>query len=415
MNNLLEKVRALLGADAVIDPGAAGIAPRIAPPTPEAVALLLRTATEEGWKVRVEGSGSWQPADAPADLALTTRRLDQVEAVEPQDLVGTAQAGVGWDRLRQQLAERSVWVALDPPGLAGRTLGSIVACGTAGPLRQGLGPVRDHLLGVSAITGDGRVVSSGGRVVKNVAGYDLTRLQAGGFGAFGVIVRVHLRLRALPRADQTLVLEGPREELSRAADDVRESGLQPAALELLSPALARRAGWALAVRCAGSAAQVEAEEATLRTTAGGRFAPLAPEETHAFWQRAAEALTVRPVTLRLGGLPDATDDLLDMLQHQLGDEWISASPALGAIRWSGEAPADRLRRLRKALAAREVPLTLERAPWELRRTVGHFGAYREGVGPLVAGLRHEPDGGEVGDQQEGKVDQERHAPGDGVH
>lgn len=388
MNNLLEKVRALLGADAVLDPGAAGVAPRIAPPTLEAVALLLRTATEEGWKVRVEGSGSWQPADTPADLALTTRRLDQVEAIEPQDLVATAQAGVGWDRLRQQLAERSVWVAVDPPGLAGRTLGSIVACGTAGPLRQGLGPVRDHLLGVSAITGDGRVVSSGGRVVKNVAGYDLTRLQAGGFGAFGVIVRVHLRLRALPRADQTLVLEGPREELSRAADDVRGSGLQPAALELLSPAVARRAGWALAVRCAGSAAQVEAEEATLRTTAGGRFAPLAPEETHAFWQRAGEALTVRPVTLRLGGLPDATDDLLDLLQHQLGDEWISASPALGAIRWSGEVPADRLRRLRKALAAREVPLTLERAPWEMRRTVGHFGAYKEGVGPLVSGLRH---------------------------
>ena len=388
MNTLLDKVRALLGADAVLDPGAAGVAPRIAPPTPEAVALLLHTATEEGWKVRVEGSGSWQPADTPADLALTTRRLDQVEAVEPQDLVGTAQAGVGWDRLRQQLADRSVWVAIDPPGLAGRSLGSVVACGTAGPLRQGLGPVRDHLLGVSAITGDGRVVSSGGRVVKNVAGYDLTRFQAGGFGAFGVIVRVHLRLRALPRADQTLVLEGPREELSRAADDVRETGLQPAALELLSPALARRAGWALAVRCAGSAAQVEAEAATLRTTAGGRFARLAPEESHAFWQRAAEGLTVRPVTLRLGGLPEATDDLLDMLQHQLGDEWITASPALGAIRWSGEATAERLRRLRKSLAAREVPLTIERAPWELRRTVGHFGAYREGVGPLVEGLRH---------------------------
>ena len=335
MSALLEKVRALLGADAVLDPGAAGTAPRIAPPTPEAVSLLLRTATEEGWKVRVEGTGSWQQADAPADLALTTRRLDEVEAIEPQDLVATAQAGVGWDRLRHQLAERSVWVAIDPPGLAGRTLGSIVACGTAGPLRQGLGPVRDHLLGISIITGDGRPVASGGRVVKNVAGYDLTRLQAGGFGAFGVIVRVHLRLRALPRADQTLILEGPREELSRAADDVRESGLQPAALELLSPAIARRAGWALAVRCAGPAAQVEADEATLRTTAGGRFAPLEPAESHAFWQRAAEALAVRQVTVRLGGLPDATDDLLDLLQHQLGDEWISASPSVGTIRWSG--------------------------------------------------------------------------------
>jgi FAD/FMN-containing dehydrogenase len=394
MNGVLEKVRALLGAEAVLDPGAAGVAPRIAPPSIDAAALLLGTATAEGWKVRVEGAGTWQTADAPADLALTTRRLDQVEAVEPQDLVATAQAGVGWDRLRQQLAERGVWVALDPPGLAGRTVGSILACATAGPLRQGFGAVRDHLLGLTAITGDGRVISSGGRVVKNVAGYDLTRLQAGAFSAFGLIARVHLRLRALPRADLTLVLESAREELSRAADELRESGLAPAALELLSPALARRAGWVLAVRCAGSVAQVEAEEATLRAVAGGRFARLGVEESHAFWQRAAEGLAVRPVTLRLGGLPDSTDDLLDLLQHQLGDEWISAAPALGAVRWSGEASADHLRRLRRTLAALEVPLTLERAPWALRRAVGMFGAYREGIGPLVAGLRRafDPEG-----------------------
>jgi len=387
MNGLLDKVRALLGAEAVLDPGSAGIGPRIAPPTPEAVALLLRTATEEGWKVRVEGTGSWQPADAPADLALTTRRLDAVESIEPQDLVATAQAGVGWDRLRQQLAERGVWVALDPPGLAGRTMGSVVVVGSSGPLRQGLGPVRDHLLGVTIVTGDGRVISSGGRVVKNVAGYDLTRLQAGGFGAFGVVVRAHLRLRALPRADVTLTLEGTREDLSRVGDDIRERGLVPAAMELLSPALARRAGWVLAIRCAGSAAQVEAEEATVRATADGRFAPLPAEETHGFWQRAAEGLAVRPVTLRLGGLPDATDDLLDMLAHQLGDEWISASPGLGAIRWSGETTAERLRHLRRTLAGLEVPLTLERGSWPLRVAVGHFGAYREGVGPLVRELR----------------------------
>lgn len=391
MNGLLDKVRALLGPEAVLDPGAAGVAPRIAPPTPEAVALLLRTAREEQWKVRVEGSGSWQPADAPADLALTTRRLDAVEAVDPQDLVATAQAGIGWDRLRQQLAERGVWVALDPPGLAGRSLGSVIACATSGPLRLGRGPVRDHLLGLAVITGDGRVVAGGGRVMKNVAGYDLTRLQAGAFGAFGVIVRVHLRLRALPRADQTFVLEGPREELSRAADEVRDSGLVPAALELLSPALARRGGWALAARCAGSAAQVEAEEATLRTLAGGRFAPLGAEQSHSFWLRAAEALTVRPVTLRLGGLPDATEELLDLLQHQVGDEWISACPALGAVRWSGAAGVERLRHLRRTLAALEIPLTLERAPWEVRRAVGTFGAYREGVGPLVSGLRRRFD------------------------
>ncbi|PYO89348.1 MAG: hypothetical protein DMD66_05550 [Gemmatimonadetes bacterium] len=86
-------------------------------------------------------------------------------------------------------------------------------------------------------------------------------------------------------------------------------------------------------------------------------------------------------------------ELLDLLQHQLGDEWISASPAAGAIRWTGDASVDRLQRLRRTLAGLEVPLTLERAPWALRGAVGHFGAYREGVGPLVAGLRRTFDPG----------------------
>jgi hypothetical protein len=109
--------------------------------------------------------------------------------------------------------------------------------------------------------------------------------------------------------------------------------------------------------------------------------------------RLAEGFAVRPVTFRIGGVPASSDELLDLLQHQLGDEWISASPAAGSIRWTGEATIDRLQRLRRTLAGLEVPLTLERAPWPVRTSVGHFGAYREGVGPLVAGLRRTFDPG----------------------
>ncbi|PYO61232.1 MAG: hypothetical protein DMD49_05845 [Gemmatimonadetes bacterium] len=391
---IVERVKALLGRDAVLeDTGAPDGLPRVAPASPDAVALLLGTAREEGWRVRVEGAGTWMPADAAADLALTTRRLDRVPSIQPQDLAATAEAGIGCDQLRQQLADRGAWLALDPPGLAGRTLGSVVATATAGPLRHGFGAVRDHLVGVTFVTGDGRLVQSGGRVMKNVAGYDLTKLQAGGFGAFGVIVLVHLRLRALPRVDQTLVLEGSREDLSRVADDITAAGLTLAALELFSPALARRDRWVLAVRLAGSAALVGAEEAGLRSATGGQFSALRADEAHAFWMRAAEAFATRPVTFRVGGLPDSSDDLLDLIQHQVGDEWVSASPGAGTLRWTGETTVDRLRRLRRTLAAQEVPLTVERAAWPLRRAVGHFGAYREGVGPLVAGLRHTFDPG----------------------
>jgi glycolate oxidase FAD binding subunit len=390
--NLLEKVRALLGEGALLEAGSDRV-PRIAPGSPDAVALLLGTAHQEGWRVRVEGAGTWLQSDAPADLALTTRRLDRVPAVEPQDLTATAEAGIGLDQLRQQLADRGAWLGVDPPGLAGRTLGSVVASATAGPLRQGFGPIKDHLLGVTFVTGDGRMVQSGGRVMKNVAGYDLTRLQAGGFGAFGVIVLVHLRLRALPRADVTYLLEGGREDLTQVAEDIAAAGLTPAALELVSPALARREKWVLAARLVGSPALVAADETGLGAATGGRFTALRAEEGHAFWMRLAEGFAVRPVTFRIAGVPAASDELLDLLQHQVGDEWVAASPGAGAIRWTGEVTTDRLQRLRRTLAGLEVPLTLERAPWPVRSAVGHFGAYREGVGPLVAGLRRTFDPG----------------------
>src|SRR5881409_2319419 len=149
--SLVDRVRALLGDDAVDVAATPDGVPRVAPGSPDAVGLLLGTAREEGWRVRVEGAGTWLPADAPADLALTTRRLDKVPAIEPQDLSATAEAGIGCDLLRQ--------------GLAGRTLGSVVATATAGPLRHGFGAVRDHLLGVTFVTGDGRLVQSGGRVM----------------------------------------------------------------------------------------------------------------------------------------------------------------------------------------------------------------------------------------------------------
>src|ERR1051325_6243100 len=134
--SLLDRVRALLGEEAVELAATADGVPRVAPASPDAVALLLGTAREEGWRVRIEGAGTWLPADAPADLALTTRRLDKIPAIEPQDLSATAEAGIGCDLLRQQLADRGTWLALDPPGLAGRALGSVGAPATAGARRR---------------------------------------------------------------------------------------------------------------------------------------------------------------------------------------------------------------------------------------------------------------------------------------
>jgi glycolate oxidase FAD binding subunit len=386
------RLRALLGTSGV-ERDADGL-PRATPDSPDALSLVCRLAHEEGWKIRVEGHASWLSPDAPADLAVSTRALDQVLSVSPADLVATVQAGAPLEALRRRLADEGMWLALDPPGRPERSLGSVVATATAGPLRHGFGPVRDHVLGCTVATGDGRLVRAGGRVVKNVAGYDLTKLQVGGFGGFGIIAEVHLRLRALPRADVTLLARGPRDTLTSAARDLVQAQLLPGALELLSPALGADADWVLAARFVGTDAAVQPDVRRLSSVGDLAWTPLPADRTAAFWGLVARGSLGGPITLRLGVLGGGIDDTLDVLAHDLDEGLVSAGPGAGLIRWTGDAPVERLRALRRTAAAREIPMTLERAPWPVRRALGHFGAYREGVGQLVGRLRDTFDPGQ---------------------
>src|SRR5918993_551152 len=174
---IFARLRALLGTTGV-ERDSQGV-PRASPDSPDALSLVCRLAHEEGWKIRVEGRGTWLPPDAPADLVVSTRGLEEVVSVSPADLVATVQAGTPLEALRRRLAEEGMWLAIDPPGRPERSLGSVIATGTSGPLRHGFGPVRDHVLGCTVATGDGRLVNAGGKVVKNVAGFGLTQLQGG--------------------------------------------------------------------------------------------------------------------------------------------------------------------------------------------------------------------------------------------
>ena len=391
-NAVFTRLRALLGTTGVERDGD-GV-PRATPDTPDALTLVCRLAHEEGWKIRVEGRGTWLPSDAPADLAVSTRGLEQIVSVSPADLVATVQAGASLEALRRRLADYGMWLALDPPGRPERSIGSVVATATAGPLRQGFGPVRDHVLGCAVATGDGRLVNAGGRVVKNVAGFDLTKLQVGGFGGFGIIAEIHLRLRALPRADVTLLARGARDQLTSGARELIDAQVLPGALELLSPALAAEADWVLAARFVGTDPAVQADVRRLGSVGELQWQPLPADRTAAFWSVAARGTLGGPITLRLGVLGDGVDDTIDLLAHDLDEGLVSAGAGLGMIRWTGDATVDRIRSVRRAAAAREIPMTLERAPWSVRRALGHFGAYREGVGKIVGRLRDTFDPGQ---------------------
>lgn len=388
---IAEQIRRLLGPSAVTGTAGSG-QPLVAPADEAGIAMLLRTAQANRWRVGIRGLGHWQPEDGPADLVLSTRRLCGAVHVAPEDLVATAQAGVSWSDLQESLAESGVWVGMDAPGLE-RSVGSVTATATSGTLSAGLGRVRDHVLGLTFVTGEGRIVRAGGTVVKNVAGYDLAKLAIGSFGAFGVLTSVTFRLRAVPRADRTLQARGPRDGLLEAAIAIANTGIVPSAVELHNPDATDPDTWSLAVRVAGRNSEVQSTEDAIRQQTGVGWETVDAETASSFWHERRRMVTRHPTTLRLGCVPTGIPKCCDTLVRFAANMALSISVPAGLIRATADFTSGAVHHVRRVMTEVEVPVTVERGPSSILEDAGHYGAYREGVGALVARLRRtfDPD------------------------
>jgi glycolate dehydrogenase FAD-binding subunit len=375
----------VVGADAVAEDRQGRV--RVRPADTAGVSAVLAAATRQGWTAAIEGAGSWQSGAAPADLILSLTGLERIVDLHPADLVATVGAGVALDRFRRAALDQGTWCALDPPGRAGRTIGSVIATATTGPLLHGYGPVRQQVLGLVVVTGDGTVTRSNAAAVPNAGEFDLVRVQVGGFGGFGIVTECRLRLRGLPRADATWVANGERDRLAAVARRLGEWHSEAVAIELLSPELAGSGDWLLAIRLVGDPDAVTDEGSRLIRAGPVDWQQLPAERAATFWSDLAYRTLSAPITFRLGMLPDGVLATLDLVAGRVGRGLTSAGPTNGNVRWSGNAGAAAVRDLRRMLAPREVPLTVERAPWPVLAEVGHFGAYREGIGPPVSHLR----------------------------
>ncbi|HUF28123.1 MAG TPA: FAD-binding protein [Gemmatimonadaceae bacterium] len=207
---------------------------------------VVREARAGERAIRIVGGGTWLDAGRPvrADARLELKALAGIVEYVPGDLTLTALAGTTLAELERATAAEGQWLPLDPFGSPVGTLGATVATASSGPLSLGLGVVRDVVLGVEVVTGRGEVVRAGGRVVKNVAGFDLARLMIGAWGTLGAITEVTVRLRARPDVDRTVAIairEGAAgvEGLLQA---VRTAPIAPAALQLVSREMARHIG-----------------------------------------------------------------------------------------------------------------------------------------------------------------------------
>jgi glycolate oxidase FAD binding subunit len=196
------------------------------PATVEEAATLFRQAAAEGHRISIDREGG--------DVVLSTTRLDRVLEHEAGDLTATVEAGLRLSVLNERLAEHGQMLALDPPG--DPTVGACLAGNLSGPRRHRYGGPRDLVLGVTVVLGDGTVANSGGKVVKNVAGYDLGKLFCGSRALFGLIARVSLRLHPRPEVARSLVAPARTpEEAERLVEAVHRSTLVPSAVDLLWP------------------------------------------------------------------------------------------------------------------------------------------------------------------------------------
>lgn len=219
--------------------------------------------------LRIRGGASWLHAGRPcAGEPLDVRGLSGVIDYEPGDLTLTAYAGTTLQELDRITGAERQWLALDPHAASSATIGATVATASDGPLATSFGRMRDLVLGLECITGAGERVRAGGRVVKNVAGFDLVRLHTGAWGTLGVITEVTMRLRARPEEDRLFAIcTDDRTSLERRLAPLADLPIAPLALELLNAPLAASVGLeprlCLLVRLGGNADRVAAQRRAL--------------------------------------------------------------------------------------------------------------------------------------------------------
>ncbi|MBW4518223.1 MAG: FAD-binding oxidoreductase [Scytolyngbya sp. HA4215-MV1] len=286
----------------------------VSPHSPEALAEVVACAAQNRWKMLPCGAGSklgWGGQVAGVDLLISTARLNRVIEHAIGDLTVTVEAGTRLADLQAVLAKAGQFLAIDPTYPAQATIGGIVATADAGSWRQRYGGVRDMLLGVSFVRSDGQLVKAGGRVVKNVAGYDLMKLFTGSYGTLGILTQLTLRVYPLPEASQTVMLTGDATAIAQASQTLLNSALTPTAHDLLSSQVVDRwetgKGMGLVLQFQGILPSVQEQVDRVLGLAqqlGLRQTLVKEVEESALWQRLTELMQLAPfsevITCKIG-------------------------------------------------------------------------------------------------------------------
>jgi glycolate oxidase FAD binding subunit len=363
------------------------------PGTPEEVAEVMRLAHREGAAVIPWGGGTAMGlGNLPRryDIALCLSRLSAVVEHEPADLTATVLAGRTLADFQDHLSSTGQFLPLDPPSPGEATIGGILAANASGPLRHAHGTARDLVLGLRFVQADGRIIKAGGKVVKNVAGYDMCRLLIGSLGTLGVIVEACFRLTPLPKTQLTLaVTVASAQEAYRLAE--RAAGFGPRAVELLNAAAAREldglpavpeSGFVLLMTTAGPPEAVERAREGVSALAG---ATVLEGAATGLWQAVGRiAQPPSPaIVAKASVLPSRAPELIERIEtigreaphppriacHLTAGIIHSVWPAVG----EPEADLQLATRLRQAAASLGGTLVVEVAPPALKERLDIWG------------------------------------------
>jgi glycolate oxidase FAD binding subunit len=339
----------------------------------EAIGERVRDAAQRGARVRIVGAGTWLDAGRPVDSSEQLSLAGHSGIVEytPGDLTLTACAGTTLREIHDAVSPHGQWLALDPFGSDDGTIGATIATASAGPLATRFGAPRDLTLGLEFIIGRGATVRGGGRVVKNVAGFDLTRLLTGSWGTLGVITEVTVRLHARPETEVTLgvPVASTSDEMARVRTALKRWPFVPFACEVVSESLGRQigvGGAAVLFRLGGNGEAVAAQRRAVAELGDAR------EVDPDVWRALRAVERDASIVLRLSRAPAdvaATwNDSLTIAAAPSPGAWASASPARGIARCvipSGAAAqhvTSALRNISSRVIAERAPAQLWSAP-----------------------------------------------------
>ncbi|HEY9501667.1 MAG TPA: FAD-binding protein [Pyrinomonadaceae bacterium] len=325
----------------------------VSPSSEAQVQEIIRLAAHDKLLVVPCGSGTWLPDVQQNHLVLNTHRLNRVIEHEPADLVATAQSGVSLVTFNETLAENGQWLPLDPPDDGTATLGGVVATGVGGAQQFGYGKPRGSVIGMKVVLANGALIKAGGRVVKNVAGYDLCKLFTGSFGSLGVITELTFKLRPRPAVQTTIAATGEIAHLYDAARSIVDNCLFPVAVELLSPALAQDVQSIqvdhtslLLVRFAGNNGAVKFQQDQALSLIRPNCSSVATlENDAALWREVATIPVNQSSGWRASVLPASLPGFVETLSDILGNGFANLkwqmSAGDGRIRVFDELPGDK--------------------------------------------------------------------------